>query len=132
MLSKLLPTNLRPDIRTSIQRHASNVRKCDQAHTHRPNPYLTKVHKRQSYMQRRPAATSTARCCDCSGRVWGEGLHQWIVVLIVVERVGGVAYTIWAWANVLLRSATVVYSGLVGPEVTPTRIAVVPKVTCCV
>ena len=55
-------------------------------------------------------------------------MHQRIIVLVVVERVRCVAYAIWAWASVLLRSAAVVYASIIGPEVTPTRVAVVPNV----
>ncbi len=74
-----------------------------------------------------PASSSTF-CCGCCGRVWDEGLHQRIVVLIVVEGVGCVAYPVRTWTDVLLGSATVVYASIVGPEVTPARVAVVPDV----
>ena len=55
-------------------------------------------------------------------------MHQWIIVLVVVERIGCVAYSVRTWTDVLLGSAAIVYDGIVGPEVTPTRVAVVPDV----
>src|SRR6266567_5639170 len=86
------------------------------------------VRELKSYVEWTKAPASWRGCCGCCRRVWDEGLHQRIVVLIIVERVGCVAYPVRTWTDVLLGPAAIVYASIVGPEVTPTRVAVIPNV----